>query len=104
MVVFIAFPVFIVRTVALGFPRGTRSPLVDMSFTSFIVSCSLVGSPVMEQPLSENGSFTGVSYKEGNKWNRNATREKTEKNMATCAYNTGYYEWLCVRMTMRIMQ
>jgi hypothetical protein len=26
----------------------------------------------MEQPISENGSFTRVSYKEGNKWNRNA--------------------------------
>jgi hypothetical protein len=26
----------------------------------------------MEQPISENGSFTGVSYKEGDKWNRNA--------------------------------
>ena len=70
MVVFIAFPAFIVRTVALGFPRGTRSLLVDMYFTSFIVSCSLIGSPVVEQLISENGSFTGVSYKEGNKWNK----------------------------------
>jgi hypothetical protein len=26
------------------------------------------------------------------------------KNMVTCAYNTGYCEWLCVRMTLRIMQ
>jgi len=45
-----------------------------------------------------------VSYKEGNKWNRNAAGEKTVKNMETCAYNTGYCEWLCVRMTLRIMQ
>jgi hypothetical protein len=26
----------------------------------------------VQQPISENGSVTGVSYKEGNKWNRNA--------------------------------
>jgi len=26
------------------------------------------------------------------------------KNMETCAYNTWYYEWLCVWMTLRIMQ
>jgi len=26
----------------------------------------------VQPPISENGSFTGVSYKEGNKWNRNA--------------------------------
>jgi len=33
-----------------------------------------------------------------------ATEEKTAKNMETCPYNTGYYEWLCVRMTLSIMQ
>jgi hypothetical protein len=30
--------------------------------------------------------------------------KKSVKNMEKCAYNTGYDEWLCVRMTMRIMQ
>jgi hypothetical protein len=30
---------------------------------------------------------------------KSATGEKTVKNVETCAYNTGYYEWLCVRMT-----
>jgi hypothetical protein len=52
--------------------------------------------------------FTEVSYREGNKWNRNAyqkcNREKKTVNMETCAYNTGYYEWLCVRLTLRITQ
>jgi len=54
----------------------------------------------------EKGSFTGVSYKEGNKWNRNAyqkcNRGKTSEE--TCAYNTGYYDWLCVGMTLRRIQ
>ena len=35
---------------------------------------------------------------------KSATGEKTVKNMETRACNTGYYEWLCVRMTQRIMQ
>ena len=35
---------------------------------------------------------------------KSATGEKTVKNIETCAYNTVYYEWLCVRMTLRIMQ
>jgi len=35
---------------------------------------------------------------------KSATGEKTVKNMETCAYNTGHYEWLCVRMMLRIMQ
>jgi hypothetical protein len=35
---------------------------------------------------------------------KSAAGEKTVKNMVTCAYHTGYYEWLCVRMTLRIMQ
>jgi hypothetical protein len=26
---------------------------------------------------------------------KSATGEKTVKNMEMCAYNTGYYEWLC---------
>jgi hypothetical protein len=45
-----------------------------MCFISFIASGSLVGSPVMDisAGISENGSFTGVKYTEGNKWNRNA--------------------------------
>ena len=30
--------------------------------------------------------------------------KKTVKNMEKCAYNTGYYEWLCVKMTLRVMQ
>jgi len=30
--------------------------------------------------------------------------QKKVKNMVVCACNTGYYEWLCVRMTLRIMQ
>ena len=29
--------------------------------------------------------------------------KKTVKNMEECIYNTGYYEWLCVRMTVRIL-
>jgi len=36
--------------------------------------------------------------------NKIATGGKKVKNMETCAYNIGYYEWLCVRMTLRIMQ
>jgi len=35
---------------------------------------------------------------------KSATGEKTVKNVETCAYNTEWYEWLCVRMTLRIMQ
>jgi len=35
---------------------------------------------------------------------KSARGEKTVKDMETCAYNTGYNEWLCVRMTLRIMQ
>jgi len=35
---------------------------------------------------------------------KNATGEKTVKNVEMCAYNTRYYEWLYVRMTLRIMQ
>ena len=35
---------------------------------------------------------------------KSATGEKAVKNMETCAYNTKYYERLCVRMTLRIMQ
>jgi hypothetical protein len=46
VVVFIAFPVVIVRTVALGFPCGTHRLLVDMRFISLIAYCSLVGSLV----------------------------------------------------------
>jgi hypothetical protein len=49
-----------------------------------------------------------MRLKEGNKWNRNAyqkcNRGKSVKNMETYAYNTGYYKWLCVRKTLRIMQ
>ena len=26
----------------------------------------------VQQPISENGNLKGVSYKDGNKWNRNA--------------------------------
>ena len=64
----------------------------------------------MQPPISENGSFTGVSYKEGNKWNRNAYqkcnrgKKKAVENVEMCAYNIGWYEWLCVRMPLRIMQ
>ena len=29
---------------------------------------------------------------------KSATGEKTVNNMKTCAYNTGYCEWLCVRI------
>jgi hypothetical protein len=42
-----------------------------------------------------------VSYKEGNKWNRNAYQKcnsgggGTVKNMEKCVCNRGYYEWLC---------
>ena len=31
-------------------------------------------------------------------------RGKTVNNTKTCAYNTWYYKWLCVRMTLRVMQ
>jgi hypothetical protein len=95
----------------LGFTCGTHRLLVDMCLISFIVSCSLVGSSVVDistAPISENGNLTRVSYKEENKWIRNAyqkcNRGKTVDIMKTCEYNTGYYEWLCVRMTLRIMQ
>jgi len=37
-----------VKTVALGFPCGTHRLLVDMCFISFIVSCSLVGYPIVD--------------------------------------------------------
>jgi len=37
----------------------------------------------VQQPISENGNFTGVSYKEGNKWSRNTykkcNKEKTSE-------------------------
>ena len=33
-----------------------------------------------------------------------AKRGKTVENIEKCAYNTVYYELLCVRMTLRIMQ
>jgi hypothetical protein len=62
-----------------------------MCFISFIVSGSLVGSPVMDisTAIRENGSFTGVKYAEGNKWNKNAYQKcKRGKNrilwMAMC--------------------
>jgi len=35
---------------------------------------------------------------------KSASGEKAVNNMEMCAYNTGYYEWLCVRMMLRIMQ
>jgi len=35
---------------------------------------------------------------------KSATEEKTVKNMETCACNIGYYEWLCVMITLSIMQ
>jgi hypothetical protein len=35
---------------------------------------------------------------------KSATGEKTVKNVETCVYNTGYCEWLCVRVTLRMMQ
>jgi len=34
---------------------------------------------------------------------KSAKGEQTAKDMETCAYNTGYYEWLCVRKTRRII-
>jgi hypothetical protein len=52
-------------------------------------------------------SLTGVSYKEGNKWDRNPYHKSSKKklnNMEKCAYNTAYYKWLCVMMTLRIIQ
>jgi len=63
----------------------------------------------VQQPISESDSLTEVSYQEGNGWNRNANHKcnrkgKKVKNMEKCAYSTAYYEWLCVRMTLRIMQ
>jgi len=30
--------------------------------------------------------------------------KKSVKNVETCAYNAGYYVWLCVRMKLRKMQ
>jgi len=35
---------------------------------------------------------------------KSATGEKAVKNMETGAYNTGCYEWLCVKIMLRIMQ
>jgi hypothetical protein len=49
-----------------------------------------------------------VSYKEEingtEMYIKSAIGEKTVKNMETCAYNTIYYEWLRVRLILRIMQ
>jgi len=47
---------------------------------SFIVSCSLVGSPVADiskATISENGSIPGRSCEEGNKWNRTLIESAT---------------------------
>jgi hypothetical protein len=33
----------------------------------------------VQQPISEDGIFTGVSYKEGYKWNRNAYQSAAEE-------------------------
>ena len=35
---------------------------------------------------------------------KSATGKKKAKNMEKYVYNTGYYEWLCVRMTLKILQ
>jgi hypothetical protein len=35
---------------------------------------------------------------------KSVTGEKTGENMETCAYSTEYYELLCVRMSLMIMQ
>jgi len=77
-----------------------------MCFISFIVSCSLLGSPVVDISTATNKGKWQF-YRSELQREINGTemqREKTVKNMKTCAYNTGYYEWLCVRVTLRIMQ
>jgi len=62
-------------------------------FTSWF-SCQIK----VQQPISGNGNLKGVSYKEGNKWKRNAYHkcnkggEKTVENVKKCAYNTKYFE------------
>jgi hypothetical protein len=62
----------------------------------------------VQHPISENGNLTGVSYSEGSNWNRNVyhkcNRKKNSEKYENCANNTAYYEWLCVRMTLRMMQ
>ena len=47
--------------------------LTCVSFLSLYLAHLLLLSWIyVQQPISENGSFTGVSYKERNMWNRNA--------------------------------
>ena len=56
---------------------------------------------------SVKGNITGVIKKEMNRavmHIKSATWEGTVKNMGKCADNTGYYEWPCVKKTLRIMQ
>jgi hypothetical protein len=56
----------------------------------------------------ENGSLTRASYIEGNKWNRNSYQEynrgKNGEEYGNVCINTGFYEWLRVRKTLRIME
>jgi len=59
MVLFFAFPVFIVRIV-------THTLIVDMCFISFTEACSLVASPIVDIIAAKMAIFR-VSYKKGNK-------------------------------------
>ena len=49
----------------------------------------------VQQPISENGNLKGVSYKDGNKWNRNAYHKSNkggEDSGGKRAYNATYQE------------
>jgi hypothetical protein len=61
----------------------------------------------VQQPTSENGSLTGVTEKEMNGTEmhiKSATGGEMVKSMVKCAYDRGFYEWLCVMITLRIKQ
>jgi hypothetical protein len=62
----------------------------------------------VQHPKIKNGSFTGATYYEGSKWNRNTylkcNRNRNSKKYEDCANNTAYDKWQCVRMILKIIQ
>jgi hypothetical protein len=59
----------------------------------------------VQHPISENINLAGTGYNEGHNWNRNAYhKSQQEEKYEKYANNTAYHGWLCVRMTLRIMQ
>jgi len=105
VVILFALPTLIFHTVALSFLSFcTYKLLVYLSFIALIATCSLLGYPVAvinKTAISENGK---------NKVNgtemciTSATGRETVKNMEKRANNSAHYDWLCIRMTLRIMQ